>query len=61
MKTLKWELVDRQSRPTKAELRAAVFEWIEVVYNRERLHSRLDCHSPAEFEIMTVTPQVGWQ
>jgi putative transposase len=58
MKTLKWELVDRQSWPTKAELRAAVFEWIEVFYNRERIHSRLGYRSPAEFEMMMVTPQL---
>ena len=58
MKTIKWELVDRQSWPTKAELRAAVFEWIEVFYNRERIHSRLGYRSPAEFEMMLVTPQL---
>jgi putative transposase len=58
MKTLKWELVDRQSWPTKAKLRAAVFEFIEVFYNRERLHSRLGYRSPVEFEMMMVTPQV---
>jgi putative transposase len=58
MKTIKCELVDRQSWPTKAELRAAVFEWIEVFYNRERIHSRLGYRSPAEFEMMLVTPQL---
>jgi putative transposase len=40
-KTLKSELVDRQSRPTKPELRAAVFEYIECFYNQRRRHSSL--------------------
>jgi putative transposase len=57
-KTLKWELVDRQSWPTKAELRAAVFASIEVLYNRERLPSRLGYYSPAEFEMIMSPPQV---
>ena len=58
MQTLNWELVDRQSWPTKAKLRAAVFAFIEVSYNRERLHSRLGYYSPAEFETIMSPPQV---
>ncbi|HEY2328261.1 MAG TPA: IS3 family transposase [Verrucomicrobiae bacterium] len=30
--------------------RAAIFEWIEVFYNRERLHSALGFQSPVDFE-----------
>ena len=30
--TLKRELVNRYSWPTKADARAAIFEWIEVFY-----------------------------
>ncbi len=37
--TLKKELVHRQSWPTRRELEAAVFEYIEVFYNRRRRHS----------------------
>ena len=48
--TLKLELDLRRSRGTKLETRAIVFEWMEVFYNRQRLHSRLDYLSPAEFE-----------
>jgi putative transposase len=58
MKTLKWAIVDRCSWPTKAELRAAVFEFIEVFYNHERIHSRLGDRSPAEFEMIMLAPQV---
>jgi putative transposase len=51
--TLKKELVSRRSWPTRRELGAAVFEYIEVFYNRERRHSTLDYHSPREFEMIT--------
>ena len=49
-KTVKSELVNRQSWPTKADARTAIFEWIEVFYNRHRLHSTLGYLSPAQFE-----------
>ena len=48
--TLKLELIDRQPWPTRAQVRAAVFEFVEVFYNRQRLHSSLGYLSPAEFE-----------
>ena len=34
----------------EAELRTNVFDYIEVFYNRQRLHSSLDYHSPVDFE-----------
>ena len=52
-KTLKSDLVDRRSWPTKPELRTAVFDYIECFYNRRRRHSSLDYHSPAEYERIT--------
>ena len=48
--TLKAELVHRQVWATRAEARQAVFEWIEVFYNRRRLHSTLGYRSPEAFE-----------
>lgn len=48
--SLKRELVHRCRFATRAEARAAVFEWIEIFYNRERLHSALGYHSPVDFE-----------
>lgn len=48
--TLKRELVDRASWPTRESVRSAMFEYIEVFYNRERLHSALGYQSPADYE-----------
>jgi putative transposase len=52
--TIKKELLYRRSWPTKQEARTAVFEWIEVFYNRERRHSTLGYYSPAEYERISI-------
>lgn len=53
---LKNELTwDRDFR-TRTEARSAVFEWIEVFYNRERLHETLDYVSPMRYEEQRVVP-----
>jgi transposase InsO family protein len=48
--SLKRELVHRVHFATRAAARAAIFEWIEIFYNRERLHSALGYQSPVDFE-----------
>jgi putative transposase len=48
--SLEVELIDRTRWATRDEARSAVFEWIEVFYNRTRRHSGLEYLSPAEFE-----------
>jgi len=48
--SLKRELVHRVHFATRAAARAALFEWIEIFYNRERLHSALGYQSPVDFE-----------
>ena len=48
--TLKAELVHRQVWPTRAAAERAVFEYIEVFYNRQRLHSTLGYRTPEAFE-----------
>ena len=48
--TLEVELIDRSDWATPAAARAAVFEYIEVFYNRIRRHSGIGNLSPADFE-----------
>lgn len=47
--TLKGEL-EADSYPTRAQAKTAIFEFIEVFYNRNRLHSALGQMSPEQFE-----------
>ena len=48
--TLKNELVHHQTFATRAAARQAIFECVEVFYNRQRLHSALGYKSPGDFE-----------
>ena len=48
--TLKTELVHHEHYATHEQARASVFEYIEVFYNRKRLHSSLGYMSPETFE-----------
>lgn len=48
--TLKKELIYRQNFQTKQEARDAIFEYIEVWYNRTRIHSSLGFMTPVQFE-----------
>lgn len=48
--SLKVELVHRRSFATRIEAEQAIFAYIEVFYNRVRLHSSIGYVSPAEFE-----------
>jgi putative transposase len=46
--TLKNEMYHRDRFDTRARARFAVAQYIEVFYNRQRLHSSLGYRSPAE-------------
>ena len=48
--SLKTELTHHENFQTKAEANQMIFEYIEVFYNRIRLHSSNDYLSPVEFE-----------
>jgi putative transposase len=48
--TLRAELTDLARFPTRQAARTAVFEFIEMFYNRQRLHSSLGYRSPLDFE-----------
>ena len=48
--TLKTELVNHEHYATRESARQAIFEYIEVFYNRKRLHSSIGYLSPEAFE-----------
>ena len=48
--TLKTELVNHEQYATREQARQSIFEYIEVFYNRKRLHSALGYLSPEAFE-----------
>lgn len=47
--TVKLELIYDKSWSGLAEVKAALFEYIEIFYNRERLHSSLDYSTPSDY------------
>jgi len=49
--TLKTELVHHDSYQNRDEAKKAMFEYIEVFYNRERLHSANGYWSPVDYEL----------
>ena len=51
---LKNELIYHQDYADRNEARSAIFDYIEVFYNRQRLHQTLDYKTPVEYEMMNV-------
>lgn len=49
-KTLKSELIRWERYATRNEAKKSIFEYIEVYYNRKRMHSSIGYMSPVEFE-----------
>lgn len=48
--TLKKELIYQRKFATREDARRGIFDFIEIFYNRKRLHSYLGYMSPVEFE-----------
>ncbi len=48
--TLKTELTHHMNYKTRDEAKNAIFEYIEIFYNRKRMHSSNDYFSPEEYE-----------
>lgn len=48
--TLQVELLDQQQWQTRQQLITAIFDYIEVLFNRQRLHSTLGYLSPTKYE-----------
>ncbi|MDT8284430.1 MAG: IS3 family transposase, partial [Thermovirgaceae bacterium] len=53
-RTLKTELVRGSRFGSRDEAKRAIYEYIEIFYNRYRLHSSLEYMSPEEFEKQTL-------
>lgn len=49
-KTLKAELVNHERYQTRKQAQASIYPYIELFYNRQRLHSALGYQTPAEYE-----------
>lgn len=49
-KTLKTELINNEHFKTKEEAEMKLFDYIEIFYNRQRIHSSNDYLSPVEYE-----------
>ncbi len=54
-RTLKVELIYRKKFKTREEAKAAIFEFIELWYNRQRLHSSLDYMTSEQYELKQST------
>jgi transposase InsO family protein len=48
--SLKTECIQGIVYPTRAVARAELFDYIELFYNRQRIHSQLGYRSPAAYE-----------
>lgn len=52
--SLKVEAIHGERFDTRKEATDAIFEYIEIYYNRIRLHSTLNYQSPVNFEMQSV-------
>lgn len=59
IKTLKYEEVYRTEYRNLEEARASIKEFLEKIYNQERLHSALGYRPPIEFERRSQAPTAG--
>jgi putative transposase len=48
--TLEWELIGDHDWQTRSDARRAIFQYIELWYNRKRRHSTLQYRSPMQYE-----------
>jgi len=58
--TLKEELLYRGVWPTRGAAKRAIFEYVEVFYNRQRMHSSLDYLTPADYEARRRDSDEAW-
>ena len=51
--SLKNELIHHRDYHTREQARSEIFEYIELFYNRQRIHQSLGYHTPIRYEQMT--------
>ncbi len=51
--TLKTELIHQEKFKTKIEAEVKIFDYVEIFYNKQRLHSTLNYMTPEEFETLS--------
>jgi transposase InsO family protein len=51
-RSLKTEFIYFEDFARRAEAKSKTFEWVEVFYNRQRIHSTLGYKSPVEYEAL---------
>jgi len=57
--TLKTELIEGRDFATRAQARQAIFEFIEVFYNRKRIHSSCGYQTPVDKEMIAFQTAVA--
>jgi transposase InsO family protein len=57
--TLKTELIYFENYITRGDAKNSVFEYIEIFYNRDRMHSTLNYYSPVQFEQLWIDTKVA--
>jgi putative transposase len=55
---LQKNVLNRQTWPTRDELRYAIITWIERTYNRQRRQRALGRLTPVEFEAIITSPDL---
>jgi putative transposase len=55
LSTIEAERIDARPWPTRRAAHQAIFAWIEVFYNRQRLHSALGFQNPVTFALALAT------
>ena len=53
------ELLNRKKWRTRLDLANAIFDDIEIFYNRQRRHSQLKCLSPVEHELRFIQTSIS--
>jgi transposase InsO family protein len=57
--TLKTELIRFENFQTREEAKMKIFDYIEIYYNRQRIHSSIDYFTPVEYENNLISRKVA--